>query len=102
MEKLSGKTVPTSQILFAIVIMAGISTVIAYIYFMIMKRDYYIYLCLKYFYLVLFILWINKYLTCKVNRILNIEYNEPGCEVTEDSNETEDNFFTKVINVIFE
>lgn len=93
---------PTTQVLFALVIMGALLAVGLTIFFQVNKQFYYLYMFFKIFFLILFVLWFHKYLTCKVKRALNIESNENGCVVTEQNDdEPEENFFKRIVNVIF-
>ena len=57
------------------------------------KDIYYIYTGFKIFFLVLFVLWMNKYFTGRFKKMLGMN-NE-----SDDDKETEENFFKNLVNI---
>jgi hypothetical protein len=66
-----------------------------FILFTIRKEVYFIYIGLKIFFLILFILWMNLYFTNRFNKML-------GMNDTENNIENEEPFFKNLVNLFFD
>ena len=69
-----------SNIYIALITLGVIITLILYITMTMYKSVYIIYTIFKIFFLVLFILWMNKYFTKHIKKMLNYDVDEPDNE----------------------
>jgi len=75
-----------------LVLLYVVLTVIFFIIMQIDKKTYFIYTFFKYFYLILFILWIHKYMSKRTKRML---------AMNQDDDRPEEDFFRTQLNKLF-
>jgi len=86
-------TPATSVIYMSLIGLFIILTFILKLVFNTRKDIYYIYTILKIFFLVLFILWMNKYFAGKIQKMLGM--------ADDINNDKDENFFRNTVNLFF-
>jgi len=81
-----------STIYVSLITLALILTVGLHIIMTTRKEVYIIYTIFKVFFLVLFVLWMNKYFTNRIKKMIKYDEDEP---------EEDGNFFTNLINKFY-